>query len=262
MLLANYHQINRNCNRLTGGAQTNPLGQFKAPVFQNWYCGEHVVTGQTAKSAFNNGYAVSAMGGSAWWLSPNAGGLMSNTVSGRGALAITALDLGKDLAAALDGSGTISAAALSLIVQLAATCDGSGTISAATLQAITDLSAALSGSGSISAASLALIVSLNADLTASGTLTAALAGTLELAASIVVTGTGLTTANVGDAVWQTLLEGGFTADQIIRIIAAASAGKVSGGPSSPVFRNLSDTQAQITGTADSSGNRTAATYGS
>lgn len=64
-----------------------------------------------------------------------------------------------------------------------------------------------------------------------------------------------------DAVWAKALESGFTADRLVRIIAAAVAGKVSGGPGSPVFRNLGDTGDMITGTADSNGNRTAAAYG-
>ena len=68
-------------------------------------------------------------------------------------------------------------------------------------------------------------------------------------------------ASLADAVWAKALETGYSADRILRIIAAASAGKVSGGPGSPVFRNLQDTADVITGTADSSGNRTAATYG-
>lgn len=68
-------------------------------------------------------------------------------------------------------------------------------------------------------------------------------------------------AAIATAVWAEVLEVGFAAGRILRIIAAAVAGKVSGGPGSPIFRNLVDTQNQITGTADSSGNRTAATYG-
>lgn len=64
-----------------------------------------------------------------------------------------------------------------------------------------------------------------------------------------------------NAVWAKALETGFTADRILRIVASAVAGKVSGGPGSPVFRNLQDNADVITGTADANGNRTAATYG-
>lgn len=203
MLLSNYSILNRNCDAMIGNQFTNPLAQFKATQFPNFYCSEANVAGQTNKSAFNNGYAVVGQGGSAWHLSPKAGGLACNLIYGTGTMT-GALSLGKALSAALTGSGGISAATLALIVQLAAALTGSGTISAATLQAIAGLSAALSGSGSISAASLTLIVSLNADLTGSGTLAGTLRGTVGMSADIVVTGTGLTTANVGQAVWAAL----------------------------------------------------------
>jgi hypothetical protein len=65
-----------------------------------------------------------------------------------------------------------------------------------------------------------------------------------------------------NAVWSKALETGFTADRLLRVTASAVGGKTSGGPSSFVARNLADTQDQITGTADVSGNRSAVTYGS
>lgn len=259
MLLMNYSVLNRNAHAMTANAFTNPLALFKATLFPNFYCGDHVVTGQTNKSAFNNGYAVEARGGSMWHLSPKAGGLStSGNITGTGTLTAN-LRMGKDLSAALTGSGTISAASLALIVQLAASITGSGTISAATLQAISGLSAALSGSGSISAAALSLIVSLEADLNGSGTASGNLKGTLSMAADIVVTGTGLTTANVGQAVWDYLLSTGYSASEAMDILTAVAAGKVSGGPGSPVFRSIDDTRNVVSGTADSSGNRTAST---
>lgn len=56
------------------------------------------------------------------------------------------------------------------------------------------------------------------------------------------------------------MEPGFTFADAIRIMAAVIAGKSSGGPGSPVFRDLADSKNRVTGTADSSGNRTAVTY--
>lgn len=260
MLLSNYSVLNRNTYLQTGNQFTNPLALFRPCQFMNWYCGDHVLTGQTDKSAFNNGYAIEPAGGSAWWLSPKAGGLVCNLLNGSGSLSITSLSMGRALASALTGSGTISAANLALIVQLAGSLAGSGTISTATLQAISGLSAALSGSGDISAAALSLIISIEADLSGSGTLSANLKGLLSMMADITVTGTGLSTANVGEAVWARIIDAGFSAEDVMRIIAAAVAGKVSGGPGSPVFRNLGDDQDVIEGVADSSGNRTSAVY--
>ena len=60
--------------------------------------------------------------------------------------------------------------------------------------------------------------------------------------------------------WTALIDGPYSAQQIMKLIGAATAGKSSGGPGSPVFRNVADTVDAITGTADDDGNRTAATY--
>lgn len=62
--------------------------------------------------------------------------------------------------------------------------------------------------------------------------------------------------------WDLEIEPGFDAARILRIVAAVLAGKVSGGPGSPVFRNLNDDTNQVSGTADSNGNRSSVTYGS
>ncbi len=82
-----------------------------------------------------------------------------------------------------------------------------------------------------------------------------------MSADIVVTGDLLSTANVGAAVWETLLENGFDAARILRIIAAATAGELTGSPGSPVFRDLSDSEDLITGTASPTGDRSGITYG-
>jgi hypothetical protein len=69
------------------------------------------------------------------------------------------------------------------------------------------------------------------------------------------------TASIVDAVLDDELEAGFSVARTLRIIAASTAGKVTGGPDGPIFRNLSDTANQITGVATEDGNRTTATYG-
>jgi hypothetical protein len=56
-----------------------------------------------------------------------------------------------------------------------------------------------------------------------------------------------------------VVEVGYTMRQALRIIAAAVAGSVAGGPTNPVFKGLSGSD-RITGTADADGNRTGVTY--
>lgn len=55
------------------------------------------------------------------------------------------------------------------------------------------------------------------------------------------------------------IETGWTLRKILRIISAAVCGKVSGSPTAPVFRDVTDAKNRITGVADSSGNRTTST---
>lgn len=87
--------------------------------------------------------------------------------------------------------------------------------------------------------------------------------TVTLASGATFTGaTGDNFSVMGIAPWTEVLETGFSASRILRIIAAATAGKVTGEPGSPVFRDLQDANNMITGTADANGNRSAATYGS
>lgn len=57
-------------------------------------------------------------------------------------------------------------------------------------------------------------------------------------------------------------ETGYPQPRVLRIIAAAVAGKTSGGPAGFVARNLTDTADQIAGSSDASGNRSSAVYGS
>lgn len=224
------------------------------------------------------------------WVIAQQGGSMAaqRTITGAGSLTLD-LKMGVACEAALSGSGTITSAAVDLIVQMIASLEGSGTISAAPLQAILAMAATLEGAGEISSAALGLIVDLTAGLTGSGVVTGNLSGLASLSADITSTGELLTTANVGAAVWSALavdnndagtmgellnnsgaganpwtteIEGGLTALEAMRLIAAAVAGKVSGaGTTTIVFRNaVADDKNRITATVTEDGNRTAITY--
>lgn len=69
----------------------------------------------------------------------------------------------------------------------------------------------------------------------------------------VVAGTGGATAA---EVWQYAIDNGFSAEEILRILAAVVAGKSSGQPNAPVFRDIGDTKDRVSGTVDANGNRT------
>jgi hypothetical protein len=196
-----------------------------------------------------------------WMMPQKAGALASrNIITGNGA-AVAAITGGVNGIATLSGSGDMSGAG-ALIISMVAALSGSGTISSAVAQAFLNLAATLSGSGTVSAATLVALGELQSALTGSGTVSGGSAATAlgELAASITVTGGTLTTANVGDAVWNALCEAGITNREALRVVLASLAGKLSGAPTGPiVIRDVNDTKDRITATVDMDGNRTAVT---
>ncbi len=218
------------------------------------------------------------------WIMPQKAGALSahNIILGDGEL-VGAIAGGKNGEATLSGSGTLTGTA-ALIVSLAAALSGSGTISNAALLAYLNLAAELAGSGDLAGAASALahaVAVLEGEGTIAGTTTATALGTL--AAAITVTGGTLTTANVGASVWGALaasnndagtmgeklndagsasnpwtevIESGYTAAQILRLIAAAVQGNATGlEDGTPTFKGLDGTTDRIEATY-SSGTRT------
>lgn len=206
----------------------------------------------------------------------------STTISGDGEMT-AAMAMGRALASDLTGTGTISTANLSMIVQMAAALLGSCTVSAS-LKGSIQMAASLAGSGDLTA-SINIIAGVVAALTGSGTVSATLRGTASLEADITPF-TELSPENIAASVWNSLaadfnavgsmgekvndagsaanpwtevIESGYTAAEILRILAAVAAGKSSGQPTAPVFRDLGDTKNRVSGTVDSSGNRTGIT---
>jgi hypothetical protein len=89
---------------------------------------------------------------------------------------------------------------------------------------------------------------------------------IQSAASTVVDGAGggggATPSQVATAVFGAELHPGFSFARLVRIVAAAVAGKSSGGQSeSQTLRSVDDTTDQVVGTVDNDGNRTSASYG-
>lgn len=254
MILANYAQENRNAVRYLGIAYTNPLAMFRPTLLASESVADTADV-VLRRSALPHGYAPPY----SYALPISSGGIASTLqIRGSGSAGGTALAV-KLALADLTGSGDLDGVG-SLIVQALAALTGSGDISDADLKAFLQAVAALTGSGDADGTLTGYGAALAA-LTGSGTAATSIAtGIGELDADLLVTGTGLNTANVGQAVWSYLIEAGFTADQVLQIIAAVAAGKSSGGPGSPVFRNLGDTRDVVTGTANSSGDRSAATY--
>ena len=251
----------------------------KTGVFRNFVSGEHAVSGVTDQTAVPQGYSHPG----AWFMPIKAGGMASyNNLTGSGAIAASALAV-KLAEAGLTGTGDLEAIG-SLIVQALADISGSGEISDANLQAFLAAVANLTGSGTAAGTRIglgALISALVGDGTATGSTAT---GRGQLDADIVVTGTGLSTANVGQAVWSAIaaannvtgtmgeklndagsasnpwteiIESGLSAAEILRIVAATLAGEVSGaGSGTETFKGLDGSTDRIISTVDIDGNRT------
>lgn len=222
-----------------------------------------------------------------WMMPQKAGRLASrNNATGTGTISANAwaVRLGE---ADLTGSGGITSAIGGLIVQLVATITGSGTVTNADVKAFLAAVASLTGTGGVSGAAATGLGALLSALTGTGTAAGSTAtGIGELEADIVAYG-DLTPEGLRDAVWNALaasynatgtmgeklndagsasnpwtevIESGYTAEQILRLIASAVAGKVSGAETSNIlFTGLDGTTTRIDATVDTNGNRTSIT---
>lgn len=202
----------------------------------------------------------------------------TTTINGVGEIA-GAMALGRACEASLSGSSTMEGN-LSLVVQLACDLLGSTTLTASQ-SGLIQMASSLAGSGEITA-SLNLLASVVCSMTGSSTMAANLRGTLSLEADLTPF-TELSPENLSAAVWNSLaasfntagtmgekmndagsaanpwtevIESGYTAEEILRLLSSVMLGKSSGHPLSPVYRDLNDTKDRVSGTLDSSGNRT------
>lgn len=163
------------------------------------------------------------------WMMPQKAGALAarNTLVGEGDISNADTWAVRLAEAAITGSGSLTAFG-GLIVQLIAAITGSGTVTNADVKAFLAAIASLTGSGAISSAVMTGLGELLAAVTASGTAGGSTAtGIGELDADIVAYGE-LTPEGIRDAVWAQIVEAGFTAEQILRLLAAHAAGAATG----------------------------------
>lgn len=134
------------------------------------------------------------------WVLPIKSGALSarNNLSGSSTTSI-AMAGGVNGIATLSGSGSLTGTG-ALIISMVAALSGSGTISSASANAYLNLAAQLAGSGDMAGA-VGAIAHATAALAGEGDINGTINALGTLAAAIVVTGSGLTTSNVGQAVW-------------------------------------------------------------
>lgn len=260
MLIGNYSVLAKDPGRSIGGGSIglgNNRGDFNKSSMAR---GAFTNDAWDQLSGVPDGYRPPYM----WVLPIRAGALAArNNITGEG-------DLTGSVAGGVNGECTITGVGTltgvgQLIISMAATISGSGTISGAQLQAFLQLAAALSGEGGATAQLTAighLASALEGEGTVAGTTVLTALGTL--AASINVTGDVLTTGNVANAILDAVngVEDGLTVRHALRLIAAATAGKISGAATTTItIRNaVVDDKDRIVATVTSDGDRTAITY--
>lgn len=168
--------------------------------------------------------------------------------------------MGINNTAALSGLGQITNAPLQLIVSAIAALTGSGTIATAGLAGKLEAVAALAGTGDVTAA-IGALAGIFADLDGDGALTGTIRALGYMDADVTPF-TELSPQSLAAAVWNNIIESGLTAEDAMKLITAATAGKVSGGGTSTnTIRNaVADSKDRIVATVDVDGNRTAIVY--
>jgi hypothetical protein len=114
-------------------------------------------------------------------------------------------------------------------------------------------------SSSVPVADATRLVNSPAIITGSAVVAQALPKARARAGAVIKVG-ALSQDDVTGAVLESEIEPGFSLRQMMRLMGAVLLGKTSGGPSSPVFRDVNDTKNRVSGSADANGNRSSATY--
>lgn len=253
MLVGNGVRLNSNPMRQMGAplaAVVHRAGWAQSGAIRNFYAGKGTVVAGVS-IADRSGFPSGVRHPASWSMAPKGGGMSSRyestislsssglmvggiTTTGTAALSLSATAIGS-LLAQMIGTTTI-------------TVGGTG-FASASLNA--------SGSATITMGGTALLGAL-----ASGTATGviAMAGTLTPYATGNMIATteesGLTPAGIANRVWAQVIEAGFSADQILRIVAAHAAGAATGlEGSNPQFTGLDGSTLRIDGTY-SAGTRT------
>lgn len=266
-LKVNGGRLYTNVNRVFSGVTTIYGGGLHAAranftrgsgVMNNFASGEHAVSGQTVKAGLPNG----TLHPQTWWL-PRVAGSLSSRNEADFSLDGTAAGV---LGFPISGSTTLTVSVADAAGQLIVSGEGTATITLTGDPSL--LSAVLNGDGTatititIANATLGAEASLTASttFTITGTLTPYAIGHMEGAA---LAGTELSPDNLAQSLLDLQdIETGLTVRQSLRLIAAATAAKVSGAATTTVtIRNaVADSKNRIVATVDGDGNRSAITY--
>lgn len=195
-LVANGYRLGHSPFKHIGGALVSIYGAARARRNQGLPGDMRGIARLTsATSALPEGNLAPAA-----WMLPQKGGAMSMRALGQGAFAAGLVPT-RPMTIDLTGSGGLTAIG-ALVVSMALAMAGSGSLTAS-IQGRLNATLDMTGSGGLTAAMTGL-GNMVLDALGQGDLDATIAAFGDMEIDLVVTGTGLSTANVGAAVWQAL----------------------------------------------------------
>lgn len=274
-LIGNHIRLNTGVQQVRGDVQSRTAGNFAR------YSSMCYTRSQSGATTVIAGAAIPSGGyPSATYYPPQEVGEMSFRVYGQGQLTATLVPT-LPMSIDLTGLGDLDATA-GLVISMLCNMTGTGDLTA-DIQGLIDMSCDMTGMGDL-AATISAYGNMAIDLVGEGDLEATIAAYGNMAIDITVTGTGLTTANVGHYVWaalaaendttgtmgellnnaaaggnpwDVLIEGGYTAADIMKILVAVAAGKSTitdngDGTMTVDFRDLDDTLNRVEADVDNS----------
>jgi hypothetical protein len=265
MLWGNYSVLNKGPGRWLGGnstAHASGVGSVQNNTRSNW--GRNGALRNFAITEYStDAYELASIPGgygARGWLMPIASGGISGHATANGLAAFSgSIAAGRNIAAAFAGAATFTGTGqlvVSGVGSFAGSAAWSGNVTAA-LNATGSFAGVASWSGSVVAkgniaAAFAGVASFTAVRYATGSLSGTFAPPVTLEAQ------GFSTYLLDEEDVET----GLTLRQALRLVTAATAGKISGGGTTTItIRNaVADGVDRIVATVDTDGNRTAITY--
>jgi hypothetical protein len=260
MLVGNYSVLQKSPGRFIAGSTTSVEGQVRSNFSKSGSYRNRFYVDQTTVALALYAVPTGTYPEIAWVL-PQIAGEIASTQPIQGAGTQTGnLAGGLNAEAGLTGAGTITSAVAQLIISMAANLAGDGTVSSADLRGFLQAVANLSGSGDLTAAVSALAW-MDAATDGSGKITNATPYATGNLSADIFSFSALTPEGISNAVWAQIIEAGYSASDLLQLITASAAGKLSGAPGSPIqITGVDGSTVRINATVDGVGNRTAVTY--
>lgn len=274
-LIGNHIRLNTGVQQVKGDVQSRTAGNFARYSNMCYIRSQDEATEVISGAAIPQGSYPSSS-----YYPPQEVGEMAFRVYASGTL-VSDLTPSIPMTIDLTGAGDMTATA-GLVISMLCEMTGTGDLTAS-IQGLIDMECDMTGMGDL-AVVIAGYGNMAVDLVGEGNLEATVAAYGDMSIDIVVTGTGLTTANVGHYVWAALaavndtsgtmgeklndagsaanpwteiIEGTYTAADIMKILVSVAAGKSTitdngDGTMTVDFRDLDDTLNRVEADVDNS----------